>query len=306
MRQGFEDTNQGVRSGSTPIIPGSGVSGLSLALVIGVLAFLAGIALTGYFAVDAAVDGWSGELTGTVTVQVRGTTPEEITTAAEEALSVLRGTEGLSNVARVDEQEARALLEPWLGTGELPEELPLPALITADVTPELRRDLEPLRADLTQAVPEASLNDHGAWTDELIVSARRIRGLSFLAFVLVVLAASSVIVFAARAGLAAHRGVVEVLHLVGATDAFIARQIGNRYLLLGTLGGAGGAFGAWVATKFLAVVTDDAGGFLPAFSIDAGTALWLLTIPLILGGLATLSARIAVIRTLKGGDRFVV
>jgi cell division transport system permease protein len=211
----------------------------------------------------------------------------------------------LSNVQTLPRDEARALLEPWLGTGELPEELPLPALITADVTPELRRDLGPLRDALREAVSEASLNDHGAWTDELIASAGRLRGLAFVAFLLVVLAASSVIVFAARAGLAAHRGVVEVLHLVGATDAFIARQIGNRYLLLGTLGGAGGAFGAWAATKFLAVVTDDAGGFLPSFSIGAGTALWLLTIPLILGGLATLSARIAVIRTLKGEDRFV-
>ncbi|MCQ8184538.1 cell division protein FtsX [Parvularcula maris] len=301
-----EETGPGVRSGNTPIIPGSGVSGISLALVIGVLAFLAGIALTGFFAVDAAVDGWSGELTGTVTVQVRGMTPEEIETGAEEVISLLRSTDGMSNVTRLPREEAEALLEPWLGSGNLPEELPLPALITGDVTHELRRDLEPLREALAEAVPLSSLNDHSAWTDELIAAAGRLRSLAFLAFVLVVLAASAVIVFAARAGLAAHRGVVEVLHLVGATDGFIARQIGNRYLALGALGGAGGALLAWLATKFLAVVTDDAGGFLPAFSIDASTALWLLTIPLLLGGLATISARIAVLRTLKGGDRFVV
>ena len=43
----------------------------------------------------------------------------------------------------------------------------------------------------------------------------------------------------------------------------------------------------------------------PAFSIEAKTALWLVSIPLILGGLATISARIAVLRALKGDDRFV-
>lgn len=294
-----------VRSGNTPIIPENGVSGLSLALVIGVLAFLAGIALTGFFAVDAAVDGWSGELTGTVTVQVRGMTPEEIESSAGAAEALLQATDGLSNIARVPRSEAEALIEPWIGAGNIPADLPLPVLITADVTPQLRADLTPLRLSLEEGIPGASLNDHGAWTEELVSSARRLRGLAFFAFFLVVMAASSVIVFAARAGLAAHRNIVEVLHLVGATDGFIARQIGNRYLMLGLIGSAGGAFVAWVATKFLAVVTDDAGGFLPAFSIDAGTALWLLTIPLVLGGLATVSARIAVLRALKGEDRFV-
>lgn len=294
-----------VRSGNTAIIPENGVSGFSLALVIGVLAFLAGIALTGYFAVDAAVSGWSGELTGTVTVQVRGMTPAEIETAADEAERLLRETDGLSAVSQVPKSESEKLLEPWIGTGNLPEDLPLPVLITAEVTPELRRDLDPLRAALSERVPGSSLNDHGAWTDELIASARRLRGLAFVAFLLVVLAASSVIVFAARAGLAAHRSIVEVLHLVGATDGFIAGQIGNRYLILGVLGGTGGALAAWLATKFLAVVTDDAGGFLPAFSIDARTALWLAVIPVLLGGLSTVSARIAVLRALRGKDSYV-
>jgi cell division transport system permease protein len=298
------DTPASARGGGAPILPESGVSGFSLAIVIGVLAFLAGIALTGFFAVDAAVRGWSGELTGTITVQVRGMTPEEIDTAAGEAEAVLREVEGLSDVARVPEAEAKRLIEPWIGSGNLPDDLPLPVLITADVTPERRADLGPLRAELAERVPAASLNDHGAWTDQLVKSARRLRGLAFVAFVLVILAASSVIVFAARAGLAAHRNIVEVLHLVGATDSFIARQIGRRYLLLGLLGGAGGATGAVIATKFLAVITDDAGGFLPAFSINAKTAAWMLVIPILLGGLSTIAARIAVIQTLRG-DSYV-
>ena len=293
-----------VRSGTTPILPENGISGISLALVIGVLAFLAGIALTGYFAVDAAVRGWSGELTGTITVQVKGMSPAEIETAALAAEAVLRDSEGLSAIRRLPRRETEALLEPWLGDGNLPEDLPLPVLITADVTPALRADLNPLRTRLAENVPGASVNDHGAWTEQLVGAARRMRGLAFLAFALTTAAAASVIVFAARAGLAAHRNIVEVLHLVGATDSFIAGQIGRRYLLLGFLGGAGGAFFAWVATKLLAVVTGDAGGFLPAFSIDARTALWMLVIPVLLGTLSTLSARIAVMRTLKK-DRYV-
>lgn len=300
-----DDDLPGARSGTAPILPESGVSGFSLAIVIGVLAFLAGIALTGFFAVDAAVRGWSGELTGTITVQVRGMSTDEIEAGAMSAEAILQETEGLSNIKPLARNESEQLLEPWLGSGNLPADLPLPALITADVSPDLRADLSELRRRLADNVPGASLNDHGAWTDQLVSAARRLRGLAFTAFILVVLAASSVIVFAARAGLAAHRNIVEVLHLVGATDSFIAGQIGRRYLMLGVLGGIGGAAAAVIATKFLAVVTDDAGGFLPAFSIDARTALWMLVIPVVLGGLSTISARIAVLRALRGGDRYV-
>ncbi|MEO1659154.1 MAG: FtsX-like permease family protein [Pseudomonadota bacterium] len=293
---------QAVRRGAAPILPENGISGFSLAIVIGVLAFLAGIAMTGFFAVDTAVRGWSGELTGTVTIQVRGASTADIETAAGEVLAILQETEGLSNITRVTEDASMELLEPWIGRDILPEDLPLPALYTAEVTPELRQNLAPLRTQLADEVEGASLNDHGAWTDQLVKSARRVRGLAFVAFVLVVAAAASVIVFAARAGLTAHRNIVEVLHLVGATDGFIASQIGRRYLVLGTLGGAGGAIGAVVATKFLAVVTEDAGGFLPSFSIGMETALWLLVIPVLLGGLATVSARIAVLQTLRQGS----
>ncbi|MEM9810719.1 MAG: FtsX-like permease family protein [Pseudomonadota bacterium] len=292
------------RRSPAPILPESGISGFSLALVIGVLAFLAGIAMTGYFAVDAAVRGWSGELTGTITVQVRGTSADDIATYADQAVAILQTTEGLSNIGRVARDESLALLKPWIGTDTLPDDLPLPVLITADVTPELRSDLAPLRAALAEQVTTASVNDHGAWTDQLVRSARRVRGLAFIAFVLVILAASSVIVFAARAGLSAHRNIIEVLHLVGATDTFIASQIGRRYLALGFLGGAGGALGAVLATKFLALITADAGGFLPSLSIGMDTALWLLVIPVLLGGLATISARIAVLQTLRR-DSFV-
>lgn len=293
-----------VRSGNAPILPENGISGFSLGVVIAVLAFLAGIALTAFFAVDSAVRGWSGELTGTITVQVRGMSAAEIDSSTATALALLQDTEGLSNVSALPRAESEALLEPWLGAGNLPEDLPLPTLVTAEVTPELRAALDPLRLRLADTVPGASLNDHGAWTDQLVQAARRMRGLAFLAFCLITAAAASVIVFAARSGLAAHRNVIEVLHLVGATDGFIAGQIGRRYLILGFAGGASGAFLAWLVTKILAVVTTDAGGFLPAFSIDTSTALWMVVIPVLLGTLSTVSARIAVMRTLKT-DKFV-
>jgi cell division transport system permease protein len=61
--------------------------------------------------------------------------------------------------------------------------------------------------------------------------------------VLLVLAATGLAVaFATRGAMAGNREVVDVLHVVGARDGFIAREFGGRFFRLGLKGGAiGGA-----------------------------------------------------------------
>jgi cell division transport system permease protein len=51
------------------------------------------------------------------------------------------------------------------------------------------------------------------------------------------------VAFATRGAMAANRPIVEVLHFIGATDGFIARQFQRHFLVLGLEGGAigGGA-----------------------------------------------------------------
>jgi cell division transport system permease protein len=58
-------------------------------------------------------------------------------------------------------------------------------------------------------------------------------------------------VFATRAALEANREVVEVLHLVGARDSFIARQVWGRFLKTGLTAGIIGLL-LGILTFFLA------------------------------------------------------
>ena len=55
------------------------------------------------------------------------------------------------SVRPVPEEEIDRLLEPWLGQGGLAEDLPVPALIDVDLTPEGHARL----AELTRAVTAA-------------------------------------------------------------------------------------------------------------------------------------------------------
>jgi cell division transport system permease protein len=68
---------------------------------------------------------------------------------------------------------------------------------------------------------------------------------------LVLVATGLAVAFATRGAMAGNKEVVEVLHFVGADDAFIAREFQNRFLSLGLKGGLMGGVGA---TLFLALL----------------------------------------------------
>lgn len=283
----------------TPLLPEAGAAGAPLMTVLAVLAFIASVALAGYFMVSRAAAEWTGDLAGTVTVQIRGASPAGILTEAEAAEQVLLETPGVTTVNRMSRDETEALLEPWIGRDNLSADIPVPAIITAEVSPELRQDLTALRTALAAAAPNAVLDDHGVWNDRLVRAAGRIKSLAFIVFAMNMGATASVIIFATRAGLAANRTIVEVMHLVGATDGFIADQVQRRYFTLGLKGGLIGAGSAALVLFLIAHfgVSED-GLFLPNLTASPIMLGWLALVPLMICATATIAARVTVRRIL--------
>ena len=78
---------------------------------------------------------------------------------------------------------------------------------------------------------------------------------------LIGLATIGTVIFTTRTGLAVHQEAIEVLHLIGAQDSYIARQFATRALMLALRGGLIGLA--------LAVPTLIAIGILSA-AMDAG------------------------------------
>ena len=288
----------GVPLKRAPLLPEAGAAGVPLTVVVAILAFLASLAMAANIVVDRAVETWTTGLTSAVTVQVKGDDADAVAEASGRAAALLRGTPGVLTVEVLSRADAEALLEPWFGTG-LPEDVPVPGLVTAEVTPDLRGDLSPLRAALEGSVPGAALDDHGAFNDRLLAAAARVRTLTGLIFGLVMLAAGAVIIFAARAGLAANRQIIEVMHLVGASDGFVAAQVQRRYFALGLRGGLAGAALAVIVVSVLVLLSGAEGAFLPRVEIDARAMAWLVLVPLILCVVAALAARFTVLRTLR-------
>lgn len=284
-----------------PLIPDAGAGGAPLTAVIAVMAFLASLALAAFLFIAEAAGRWTDELQSGITIQVKGADAEAIAKDTEEALRVLESTQGVVNVRALPPEEGAKLLEPWLGKDNVASYLNIPALIEVEVNDALRRDIDLLRTRLAAAAPGAVLDDHGAWNARLTDAARTGQIAAFLVFLLILAAACAVAMFAARAGLAANREIVAILHLVGATDGFIANEVQRRFLALGVRGALAGLLLAGLVLGLAGLAmraSAGAPGFLPELTMGPAFFLTLLAVPFSICLAIAWAARVTVLRSL--------
>jgi cell division transport system permease protein len=275
-------------------------AGLFLPAIIGFMVFLGALAFAGSMAVGNLLAHWQGSIETAFTVQlpaVDGEDAASATTRRNGALAAIAGVPGIQSATLLTDADKARLMAPWLGAGAAGLDLPLPDLVAVTTAPGSAIDLAALAGKLQAASPGATIDDHGRWRDAM-AGVTRAANLALLGLLLLIgLAAALTVVFTTRAGLAAHRRVIEILHLVGAHDGYIAGQFQRHALIRGLLGGAIGAAAA--AGTFLA-----AERWLPG--LGAGelalhplqwAALGLL--PLLAALLAMATARYTVLRSLR-------
>lgn len=279
-----------------------GRGGAALGVVVAGMCYLACLALGGALMTGHASRAWTDDLDRALTVQV---VPRGGADVEAEVAAAVRTLEAQPAIARVDvlpAAEAAALIEPWLGDAGGLGDLPVPRLIHVALAEGAEFDLDLLAARLAAAAPNATLDTHGRWRDELAGAATAVElaGLAILALVAATTAA--IVVFATRASLAANRETVDVLHLIGARDAFIAGEVQRHFLITGLKAGLGGWAAA--ALTFLAVTLLADGGagmvsLLPQMRLPWPHYATLLAVPAAATLLTAAAARMTVMRALS-------
>jgi cell division transport system permease protein len=254
---------------------------------IGLKMFFAALAVSGTVVLERVATTWQSGAYAVVTVELPADATSEM---REAALGSMRRTVGVTSAELISDDEVAELLRPWLGANEVPPDLPLPVLIDVRIDEGEVVDWSDAEARLHAAVPEASLETGAVWVERLVDFARL--GQLLAAVVLLVVSGVAVltVVFATRAGLAIHRETVELLHLLGASDAYLAREFQWQAFWLGLRGGIGGVVCAGVA---LVAVGLAAGRMEAPLLPDVGLGIigWILLILLpLLSGLMTMIA----------------
>jgi cell division transport system permease protein len=259
-----------------------------LDVVIGVMAFLAALALGASLVAERAALGWRAGLSDKLTVQVL--VPEQ------------GATPGIAHATMLSDADMLKLVEPWIGTDKLVEDLPLPRLIDADVSPGSPVDLAKLSADLKAAAPNSVLDDHGRWISRLKGLSDTVIWAAYGILFLIAIATAATVSFATRAGLDTHHEMVALLHQMGAKSSFIARAF-ERHYFISALGAA--AAGTICAALFflgaggLEFAGIEAVPFLPPLSLKAPELPWLLAVPLVVAIIALATTRLSVLTVLR-------
>jgi len=267
--------------------------------VLAIMMFLTVLAAAAGLGLGNAARSLDADIGNRITIQIVEANPDFREAQARIAVSELRKLAGVTAVRRVPDEEMEALLEPWLGEGGMGGDLPVPAMIDAELTPEAYNRIDVIRAAVRDVAPSARVDDNAQWLAPL---AHLIAALEWLAGGLVLLmvgATTATVVLAARAALDTHRGTIEVLHLMGATDVQVARLFQRRIALDALFGGA---VGLGAAALVLLVIGDRVGALGSELLGSAGLPLlsWLILAALPIGGvvLATLVARMTILRAL--------
>lgn len=251
LRQPAPAVEEDAAAFRSPLVPTDSVAGRSLVIVIAIMTFLAALAAGAALLVSQASVEWRAEASSEASVQVRPTPGRDIEADLATAAELLRKTPGVREAQVYTKAESESLLSPWLGEGLDLSELPTPRMVVVKLDPKERPDLTVLRADLAEAVPNAVLDDHRLFLERLGDMARAAVAVATMIFILIVGAMGIAVASATRAAVATNREIVEVLHIVGAADTFIAREFQRRFLALGFRGALIGG-GAAIGFLFLA------------------------------------------------------
>lgn len=240
----------------TSIVPRASIAGSALVAVVAIMAFLGVLTTGAVLLVAGSASEWQSDVAREMTIQVRPLSGRDIEADVVRAVSLAKAAPGVDDVRPYTRAESARLLEPWLGTGLVLDDLPVPRVIVVRLQGSQQQDFKDLRAALTRDVPNASLDDHRGWIGRMRAMAGTAIAIG-IAILLIVLAATVLTVtFATRGAMAANRPTIEVLHFIGATDAYIAREFQSHFLVLGFKGGALGG-GAAVLIFILAGLLGD-------------------------------------------------
>ena len=264
FRRGFDDLGL-KRALSDRLLPA----------LVAAMAFLAALASAGAVAASALAGHWQQGAAAAVTVQIPHPGAEAADgTRLDTALAILRAAPGLRSIQPLSEGALNDLLRPWLGSDAEKLALPLPAVIALQLA-DPATDLTATATRLVTAVPGALLERHEVWTRRLSLLARSLQACAAAALLLVGAVAAAVISVATRAGLAVRREAIEIVHLLGATDRYIAGRFAARATLLAGIGGGMGAFAALPVLLALANLTSPFGGPDPgAAGMTLSPVLW--------------------------------
>lgn len=292
-------------SGEPELVPQSRLSG-PMPWVIAIMVAMTVIAMSAGLALHNTVVSARAGLEGGLTVQIVEPRAAERKAQADAAMRQLKSLPGVAQVRLVPKEELDHLIEPWLGRNEGADStssvpVPVPALI--DVQLSGKADVQAVanvRAALAPMAPAARVDAQSGWLEPVYDAIASLQLVAITLIVLLAMALAAAVLMAARSALGANRETIEIVHLLGGTDAQIARVFQRS---IGFDAAGGGIVGLALAMVVILMLGRRFAG-LGAGLVEQGSLGWidwllLALVPVAATILAMATARFTVMHALR-------
>jgi len=268
--------------------------------IMAIMLFLTVLAAALGLGMVNAADALDRQLAGRLTVQIVTADPAQRDRDAAAVMAALAQMPAVKRAAPVDRARLGALLKPWLGDVSSDADVPIPTLIDVDMSVPSEESATLVARGVRAAAASARVDSQSRWLSPVASFMRTMIAGAAALVLLMAAATTAVVLLAARAGLETHRDTIAILHMLGSTDVQVARLFQRRIALDTVIGGAGGTVAAmvavWLITREMSGIGSDLVG-----GAALGQRDWLLLalLPIAFAGVATVAARIAVLRRLR-------
>ncbi|MBI1300347.1 MAG: FtsX-like permease family protein [Alphaproteobacteria bacterium] len=277
-----------------------------LMILIGLMSFLAVMAFSGMFALNNITNRWSSGLENKVTIEIAVETEDghflsenTVQHEVDKIVASLKGHPDIASLHVLTQNEIQELISPWIGDNLTLTDIPLPGLIALELANSEEQTLLKLKHRITSTSEYANLETHREWLGDIIGFASTLKMVALLVACIVTAITVIAIMTGMRTRFALHYKEVDLLHAIGASDLYIARQFQRHAMVLALQGGFLGTIAGIIVMMFIVFLSSNSNtSLIPEINIGFTSYLSILMIPVFLAGIAAFASRWTTMRNL--------
>lgn len=269
--------------------------------IVAIMIFLTILAAATGLAFVEAGNSLNERLASKLVVQIVDANPDRREEQAKAASSRLEEMQNVTTVRTVPADEVEDLVRPWLGEGSLGDDIPLPALIEAELDKAPSDSaFDRMQQDIKAVAPAAEMESSASFVDPVTDLMGSLQWIAFALVLLLGFATAAAVIISARAALNTHRETIDIVHHLGGTDNQIIRLIQRRIALDALLGGL---LGLLAGIILIWLIAGQMKALQSAMVDSLGLSWWswliIVLIPILGMLLAMVTARLTVRRSLE-------
>ena len=273
-----------------------------LPFITAFMVFVASITYATALIGNSLASDWNRHMSNNLTIQVlpdmrAKNPPKEIEERINNIKKILKQTPGIKSFYAMSKSETVDLLKPWIGDKI---DITLPRIISVQISDVIPLNTKTLVNEIKNYSSLIKLETYETWMFEFKNTVSAVQTLLGLIIILILSTTAITISYATKSGLNINKKVINIMHMVGATNKYISTQFSRQMMILAITGGSIGYIISCIVILIIKTISKDiSDGIIANFEFSSYIYLQMLIIPIIAGIIAKVSAMLTIKKELN-------